>query len=83
MQYPMYALYLSGSGRVDMLTRQVALAWAAVAKRSVGLNWHTPCIWYSYVRGSVVAQALLLPIRRRIKKEKKKSYIQYALYTTL
>ena len=58
----------SGLGRVDMLTSPVAAARAAIATGA----WVKSKRMY-LIRRSVGAQALFLPIRRRIVKKKKKS----------
>ena len=57
----------SGSGGVDMLTSPVAAARAAVATGAWVKSKHDMHL----IRGSVGAQALFLPIRRRLKKEKR------------
>ena len=61
----------SGSGRVDMLTSPVAAARAAVATGAWVKSKHAMYL----IRGSVGAQALLLPIRRRIKEKNKKKQV--------
>ena len=61
------APYLSGLGRVDMPTRPVAAARAAVATGAWVKSTHD----MNLIRGSVGAQALCLPISRRIKGGKK------------
>ena len=64
---------LSGSGRVDMLTSPVASARAAVATGAWVKSKHD----MNLIRGSVGAEALFLPIRRRIKKEGKKKLVRH------
>ena len=54
-------------GRVDMLTNPVAAARAVVATGAWVKSKHDMYL----IRGSVGAQALFLPIRRRIKKKGK------------
>ena len=58
----------SGSGRVYMLTSSVAAARAAVATREWVESKHDMYL----IRGSVGAQAIFLPDRRRMEKKKKK-----------
>ena len=62
------------SGRVDMLTSPVPAARAAVATGAWVESKHMYLI-HTYVEVSVGAQALFLPIRRRLKKEKEKSVV--------
>ena len=59
----------SGSGRVDMLASpvRVAAAQAVVATGAWVKSKHDMYL----IRGNVGAQALFLPIRRRIEKKKK------------
>ena len=62
----------SGSGRVDMLTSPVAAARAVVATGAWVKSKHDKCL----IRASVGAWALFSPIRRRIKKKRKKTTTQ-------
>ena len=59
----------SGSGRVDMLTSPVAAARAVVATGAWVKSKHDMYL----IRGSLGVQALLLPIRRTIEKNKNKT----------
>ena len=59
-----------------MLTGPVAAARAVVATEAWVKSKHDMYL----IRGSVGAYALFLPIRRRIKKEKKKKGAQQSLY---
>ena len=68
-----------GSGRVDVLTSPVAAARAAVATGERPGSSSASCCCNGraskhdmyLIRGNVGAQALFLPMRRRIKKKKK------------
>ena len=70
----------SGSGRVDMSTSPVAAARAVVVTGAWVESKHDIYL----IRGSVGAQALFLPIRRRIKKkEKRKKRKKPGAYDTI
>ena len=58
------------SGRVDMLTSPVPAARAAVATGAWVESKHDMCLIHKWKCGSL---ALFLPIRRRMKKEKRRS----------
>ena len=60
------------SGRVDMLTSPAPAARAAVATGAWVESKHDMYVSDTYVEVSVGAQALFLPIRRRLKKAEKR-----------